>query len=146
METKELLRELVKESINDDFVRDCIRARVNELFSFNIEAEIRNAAEQFVENKASGYIEEEVKTALNNNVRLDDGWGNCKEYGTFEEFVRKKIHEEINKTWKLEEKIRKVTLDKLGKYVKKVVDKRKEEKVDEVLQLIADDIKENGNK
>lgn len=141
METKELLRELVKESLNDDFIKFQIKEKVDELFDYNIREEIRSVANRFVKDKADGYIREVVLETLNNKVKIDNGWGERAEYETFEDFVRQSIAKELKKSWNIESKIRNAVWDKLKVYVEQVVDEKTEDRVDSVLELLAEDIK-----
>ncbi len=136
---KELVRQTVREIASEDAIERIIIQEVREKFNYKIDSAIRDIAMEYVREKSGGYIQEAVDKIMNGRVRLDDGWGNVKEEGTFEEYVRKAIRSQLGNSWELEKKVRKAVDEKLEKYCKEVHKTELDVLTKKVLTRVAED-------
>ena len=142
MAQSELLYEALKDLVSEEQIANTVnRIVVEKMESYAIEKAIQNTVFEIVKEKADGYIQEQVDEIMHNPVRLDDGWGNIKEEGSFEDYVRRSLRKQCFDQWKLERKLREVVDEKLKNTAKKIVDKHLEEDlVGEVLQKLKEEI------
>lgn len=136
---KELVRQTVLEIANEEMLERIIREEVRERFEYQVNRAIRDAALQYVCDKGDGYIRERIEEVFHGRVMTDDGWGNRKDMGTFEDYVRKTIREKTNNSWDIERKVRNAVDEKLKTYITAYLEGKKENAVDSVLAMVAED-------
>ena len=134
---KEIVRQTIRELVTEEMIEYQIRSAVEECFNYKIKEEIRAAAMEYVHEKGEGYIREKVDEILNGHVRTDDGWGNVKDQGTFENYVRKAIREKCMSQWNVEREVKKAVEEKLKKFCEEVKYDNVEEASIKVLGRIA---------
>ena len=143
MDTERMLEEIVRGLIKDEDVEQIIRDEVRNRFSYSVEKSINAVAMEFVREKGDAWIKEEVDKTINGKVRLDDGWGNVREEGTFEDYVRRAMREHCINHWHMEKELRKVVDERLKKYCKEVSDEHVNDNLaGEVLKRLAKDYEE----
>lgn len=140
MEIKDLLRELVTDDIIKDVVEDCVEERIEHLFNYSVEYAIKQRIHDAISDKVDMYIKPEIDKVLENGVRVDNGWGEAKEYGSFDDYVRNAIYKELKSSWRLDEHVREAVDSKLKKYIEKALKQKYDDRADMVLEDLAKDI------
>lgn len=148
METKEILRELIHDSLDNGFVSSCIREEVQEIIKRDFARELRQVTEDLCRKVSEKYINEEIQKVISGRCFCSDGWGKVEEYGSFDEFVKSQIEKNLRSTWKVPDLVRKAVKDTIELYANHGINKKIDMRVDEVLELIADDVnkRKGGNK
>lgn len=136
-DVKEIVRQTIRELVTEEMIEYQIRSAVEECFNYKIKEEIRAAAMEYVHEKGEGYIREKIDEIMNGHVLTDDGWGNVKEHGTFENYVRKAIREKCMSQWNVEREVKKAVDEKLKKFCEEVKCDNIEEASKKVLGRIA---------
>ncbi len=140
MDTEKMLEEIVKGLIKDEDVERIIRDEVRERFSYSVEKAIHEVAMEFVREKGETWIRQLVDATISGKVRLDDGWGNVKEEGTFEDYVRKSMRSQCISSWNIEKELRKAVDERLKKYCQDVSREHVDDNLaSEVLKRLAKD-------
>lgn len=142
----ELLRNIIKEAIDYEFIEECVKAKVAEKFDYELSRAIQNKVVEICNDKANKYIRDAVDNVINGSVRVDDGWGNHEEYGSFEDLVKRHISRNIRDKWGIEREIRNAVDAKLKKYIEVVINRKMDDRVETVLEMLADDIKKDTEK
>ena len=148
METKEILRELIHDSLDNGFVSSCIREEVQEIIKRDFARELRQVTEDLCRKVSEKYINEEIQKVISGRCSVSDGWGKVEEYGSFDEFVKSQIEKNLRSTWKVSDLVRKAVKDTIECYANHGINKKIDMGVDEVLELIADDVnkRKDGDK
>jgi len=136
---KELVRQTFREFVSKEVIEAIIRREILEKFDYNVNNAIHNVAMEYVKEKGGGYIIEKIDEIMNGQVRLDDGWGQVRDAGTFEDYVRKSIRSQLGNSWELEKKVRKAVDEKLEKYCKEVHKTELDALTKKVLTRVAED-------
>ena len=132
-----IVRELVSEEDIREIIHDEIRSRLNR---YEFTEAIRKTAMEIVRENGETWIREKVAETLNGKVRLDDGWGNVKEMGTFEDYVRKSLRDQCMSSWNMERKLREMVDERLKKIAQDIVSRHiKEDLQNEVLEKLAEE-------
>lgn len=123
-----VVRDLIREIISEEDVQKAIRETVSEVVleqitNYTIKEVVREVIMGFVKEKGEAYLRETVETIVNGPVRLDDGWGNVKEMGSFEDYVRKSLHTQCMNQWNMDRKLREAVDGKLKKIAEDIVKK-----------------------
>ena len=123
-----VMRDLIRELITEEDVQKAIRETVSEVVleqitSYTIKEVVREVIMGFVQEKGEAYLRETVETIVSQPVRLDDGWGNVKEMGSFEDYVRKSLYSQCMRQWDMERKLREAVDGKLKKIAEDIVKK-----------------------
>lgn len=139
------IRELLQELVTDEMIENAVSYKVSERFEYIVDKKIKEKVDEFVGNKADEFIKAEIEKVMANQVRIDDGWGNTKNYGSFDDYVRDKISKELRDGWNIGSKVRAAVDAKLKKYVEKAIKEKNEDRVDFVLQELAKDILKEGS-
>lgn len=134
---KEIVKQTIRELATEEMIEYQIRSAVKECFNYKINEEIRAAAMEYVHEKGEGYIREKVDEIMNGHVWTDDGWGNVKDHGTFENYVRKAIREKCMSQWNVEREVKKAVDEKIKKFCEEVKCDNIEEASEKVLGRIA---------
>lgn len=146
MSNNEILKDIVKSMISDDEIKTEIQEQVHDqvmeiLSSYEIKKAIHEAAMEMVHEKGEKYLMEAVESVMQSPVRLDDGWGNVAEMGTFEDFARQSLKKQCYDQWHLERKLRDMVNEKLKKIATDIVSKHlKEDLANEVLGKLAEEV------
>ena len=146
MSNNEILKDIVKSMISEEDIKNEIHDQVSTqvtdfLGSYEIKKAIRDVAVEMIHEKGEEWIREMVENVMNSPVRLDDGWGNVKEMGTFEDFARKSLKSQCFDQWNLERKLRDMVNEKLKKIATDIVSKHlKEDLANEVLGKLAEEV------
>ena len=144
--TNNVLYDVVKDLISEEDIRDIIREEIAaRLSSYQIEKIVRDALMEYVHEKGEAYLRETVEKIVNGPVRLDDGWGNVKEMGSFEDYARKSLRDQCMSQWGMERKLREMVDAKLKKIAQDIVGRHIKEDLQN--EVIAELVKEvNGKK
>lgn len=142
MDVKEILRETISDLVSEEEISREIKVAINEKLSeYTMEEVIRDVAIECIHEKGDEWMHEMVERVINGNVRLDDGWGNTKNVGTFEDYARKSLREQCFDQWKLERKLREMVDEKLKKIATDIVSKHlREDLADEVIKELANEV------
>lgn len=147
MSNNEILKDIVKSMISEEDIKneihDQVSTQVTDLLgSYEIKNAIHNVAVEMIHEKGEEWIREMVENVINSPVRLDDGWGDVKEMGTFEDFARNSLRRQCLDQWNLERKVRDMVNEKLKKIATDIVSKHlKEDLANEVLGKLAEEVK-----
>ena len=142
MENNEMIKEIIRSMIPESMIKETVDAVVNErvyeiLDRYEMQRAIKCSVDQALNEHGNAYIKEIVDGIINGKVRIDDGWGNVTEYGTFEDYCRKSMQKNLS-SWNLERKLRDEVDNKLKAICKKVSERHKEEDlIPEVLSELA---------
>ena len=141
MEQKDMIKSLLRELITDDVLNECIKAevarQVDETFEYEFNRRIAKRIDEVIRDKADSYIISAVEQAISGKVRTDDGWGNSKTYGSFEDLVRARIGSKLNDGWNVERKVR----DAVDARIKKLCDQVRKEHVDNMAEQVIERLK-----
>ena len=139
MDKRDAFYDIIKELVSADVIRDIVRKEVREkLETYSMEKAIRDTAMELIYERGDAWIHEMINDVLNGQVRIDDGWGNVKEEGTFEDYVRRALRRQCFDQWNIERKLREAVDEKLKKIAKDIVQRHlQEDLVDEVLGELA---------
>lgn len=137
--TNNVLYDVVRDLIHEEDIREVIQETVVEqVTSYKMEQVVREVLKEFVYEKGETYLRETVEKVVNGPVRLDDGWGNVKEMGSFEDYARKSLRDQCMRQWEMERKLRELVDEKLKKIARDIVDRHiKEDLQDEVVAELA---------
>lgn len=146
MSNNEILKDIVKSMISEEDIKneihDQVSTQVTDLLgSYEIKVAIRDVAMEMIHEKGEEWIREMVENVVNSPVRIDDGWGDVKEMGTFEDFAKKSLKKQCFDQWNLERKLRDMVNEKLKKIATDIVGKHlKEDLANEVLGKLAEEV------
>lgn len=142
MDVKEILRETISDLVSEEEISREIKVAINEKLSeYTMEKAIRDVAIECIHEKGDEWMHEMVERVINGNVRLDDGWGNTENVGTFEDYARKSLRKQCFDQWKLERKLREAVDEKLKKIATDIVSKHlREDLADEVIKELANEV------
>lgn len=140
--TNNVLYDVVKDLISEEDIRDIIREEIAaRLSSYQIEKIVRDALMEYVHEKGESYLRETVEKIVNGPVRLDDGWGNVKEMGSFEDYARKSLRDQCMSQWGMERKLREMVDAKLKKIAQDIVGRHiKEDLQNEVIAELVNEV------
>lgn len=136
--------DLLKQLVDEECINSAVYRAVNEKFNYYVEQSIEKLTKELITDKANTYIYEKIEEVFAGKVRVDNGWGSAKTYDTFEDYVRISINNGLKNNWELERVVRKTVDAKLQKYINKVCETKINVKADEVLELIAEDLKKEN--
>jgi len=145
---EELLQDIIAKLIPDDAITAAIDRAVREKMDYHMERAIREEAERITSELGGEYIREKIEDLISKPVRIDDGWGNGEEIGSFEDLIKRRMNDVFRKgQWDFESKLRGIVTDKIKKYCERVIEKHKQDDyIDETLELIYEDLKDKGDK
>lgn len=131
MENNEMIKEIIRNMIPESMIKKTVDAVVNKrvceiLDRYEMQRAIKSSVDQALNEHGDVYIKEIVDGIINGRVRIDDGWGNVTEYGTFEDYCRKSMQKNLS-GWNLERKLRDEVDNKLKAICQKVSERHKEE-------------------
>lgn len=136
-DVKEIVRQTIRELVTEEMIEYQICSTVKKLFDYKINEEIRAVAMEYVREKGEGYIREKIDAIMNGHVQTDNGWGEVKDHGTFENYVRKAIRDKCMSQWNVEREVKKAVDEKLKKFCEEVKCDNIEEASKKVLGRIA---------
>lgn len=140
--TNNVLYDVVKDLISEEDIRDIIREEIAaRLSSYQMEKIVRDALMEYVHEKGEAYLRETVEKIVNGPVRLDNGWGDVKTFGSFEDYARKSLNDQCMSQWGMERKLRELVDAKLKKIAQDIVGRHiKEDLQDEVVAELAKEV------
>ena len=134
MDTNETIKALLKELISEDEIRNAVRDVVSGRIDYYINESIRNHVNEAIRDRSDDYIKSAVQKVIDGMVRVDDGWGNRADYGSFEDLVRARISKNLNDGWNVERKVR----DAVDNKIKRLCDEVRKEHVDNMAEQVID--------
>lgn len=141
MDNNELIKALLKELVTEDMLRDVIGRivldRLDDLFTYHVKCGIEEQVEKEIRSRSDGYIKEVVDRVIDGMVRVDDGWGNVKEYGSFDDLVRARIAKQLGSSWSVEEKVREAVDAKIKKLCEQVRKEHVDNMAEQVMERLA---------
>lgn len=134
MDTNDIIKGLLKDLISEDEIYHCVQAVVSDRIDRYLRNEIERLVNEAIRDKSDEYIRGSVQKVIDGKVRVDDGWGNHAEYGSFEDLVRARIGKNLNDGWNVERKVREAVDYK----IKKLCEEVRKEHVDNMAEQVID--------
>lgn len=134
MDTSEPIKALLKELISEDEILYAVRTVVSERIDRYLYEELHRLVDAAIRDRSDNYINAAVQKVIDGMVRVDDGWGNRAEYGSFEDLVRARIGKHLSEGWNVERKVRDAVDDK----IKKLCEEVRKEHVDNMAEQVID--------
>jgi len=107
---EEMIKDRIDEMDLSKMVRDEIRSMIHPMVTGEIFDQARKKVDQIVA--------QEIDTQMRKGVKTDDGWGNRKEYKSFEDLFRATFRERMDKSWDVQREIKRWTEEKVDQMVK----------------------------
>lgn len=131
MNTEEIVREAVKGILSEEKLEEIARGTISEMvyenMRYTFEKTVTQVAREVIEEKGESILEEILKDIMNKPVRIDNGWGDIQEKGSFEDFVRSTLRSRCCNEWDVERKLRNMVDERLKKIAHEVVGRHVEE-------------------
>jgi siroheme synthase (precorrin-2 oxidase/ferrochelatase) len=112
------IEDLVKKQIKEMDLESMVVEVIKGLISY----ETKQILVQIIKNKIDVIIEKEIQAVLNSPLETDNGFGDRKYYGSFDEFFKKTFAERLNKSWEMKQTIERSIRDRVDEHVKQNMD------------------------
>lgn len=139
MEVKEIIRELLDDTVSEEQINTIIREVVDEKCDYNVREQIRQVAHDVLREKTYEYVQEMVNAELAKPVKTNDGWGGVEYYDSFEDLVRQELRKNIRNSWELKRYAENIVKNMIELTAKNLVKQFTEEEMSEkLIKALAD--------
>lgn len=139
------IKDFVKEFITDELIEKAVHERVRDYvadhYSVRFDHAIYNVVETIARERGDEYVREAIEHVINGKVRIDDGWGNTCEMGSFDDLVKRRISKCLNDGWNVQSKVREAVDNK----IKKLCEQVRKEHVDNMAEQVIERLAEEKN-
>ena len=108
-------------------------------FSYLVREVVRDKMDGRVETYVKERIDEEIKKVLDEPIHIDNGWGDRKDYDSFEDLFKQTFKERLNRDWEMKSTIKRTIEDRVDNLVKKKTKELTEKIQDLVLSEVIKD-------
>lgn len=115
---KEVMRDLLKDSVEEYLERVNFDKIAKEVVGELLQDKIRRYFESKGNEVINAMIVNEIKETLNKPVHIDNGWGDKKDYNSFEDMFKQMFAKQLNSNWQMTSLIEKTIKNEIDNLVK----------------------------
>lgn len=108
---KEVIEKMMREAC-ESYIQDYD-------FRYLVKEVVKEKMEKRVESYVNERIDEEIKKVLDEPVHIDNGWGDRRDYDSFEDLFKQTFNKKLSNDWKMNETIKRTIEDRVDELVKK---------------------------
>ncbi len=141
MEDKDFI---IDNDVLEKLIKECIGNKLDEIdFTYEFKNVIREKLEKKAEEYIDKKIKEEIERVMEEPVHTDDGWGNKRDYETFEDLFKQTFSERMSRDWEIRRIIERTVEEKTDSLLKNKTKAVTEKLQDIILSEIIKDREEN---